>query len=133
MTNRDEIRKAIMQERIDLGLHPKVGNQSLAESRRVLMTWTKAEIAEFYIRAESDELKAIDRAIAAEMALREHRAEAFTLNKRDIRDTPKSPEQKRAYEEWMHRNKGKSLLVDSIFLAGWNARAASDDTKDDES
>ena len=119
-----EIHEKNRQERIAAGLHPKMGYQGLAEQRRVLMTWTKAEIVDFYLREESDAIKASDRAIAAEQTLRDHRAEAFTISKRPIRDTPKTPEQKAAWEEWQYRFKGQSFLADSIFNAGWNARAA---------
>ena len=122
-------RETNMQERIEAGLHPKMGSQSLTETRRVLMTWTKADLVGFYIREESNALKAIDRAIQAEMTLREHRMESLTLSKREIRDTPKSPQQKHAYEEWLHRNKGQNLLIDSIYLAGWNAALVLTDTK----
>ena len=45
------------------------------------MTWTKADLVEFCLQAESNELKAIDRAIAAEIALRDHRAESLTIEK----------------------------------------------------
>lgn len=112
------------EERIRAGLHPKMGSTSLAEDRRTLMTWTKAELVGFYLREESEALKAIDRAIGAEQALRDHRAEAMTLEKRTVRDTPKSPEQKRAYEEWKHRNQGRGVLADDVFISGWNARPA---------
>lgn len=114
------IMKANREERIAAGLHPKQGSQSLAETRRILMTWTKADLVEFQIREESDALKAIDRAIAAEQALREHRTHSLTISKPTYR-TDLPPVAHAAFEHWVLPRKGQDLTAESVFLAGYNA------------
>lgn len=113
--------EANKNERIERGLHPKLGQQSLAETRRALMTYSKAELVDFLIREESNALKAGDRALQAEQELLEHRAESLTISKRPDHDPKDTPAQKRVRAEWMHRHHGQNLLADAIFSAGWNS------------
>lgn len=128
MSTRENTREANMQERIQAGLHPKMGSRSLAEDRRVLMTWSKAELIEFYLREESDAIKASDRAIQAEMSLREHRAEAVSVGK-----PPKHPgwgyDKARAFawKVWVTPRKGRDLAAETVFSAGWEAYRAVED------
>lgn len=113
--------EANKQERLALGLHPKMGQQSLAETRRILMTWTKDDLVGFLIRDESDMLKAIDRAVAAEMALRDHRRESITLSKPPTDRPKRNTARTRAWEIWQHPRKGQIYDPQTIFEAGWIA------------
>jgi hypothetical protein len=117
-------REQIQQERVEAGLHPKAGWQSLAEQRRVLATWSKADLIEFQIREESDALKAIDRAIAAEQSLREHRAASLTLSKPRAGESSLSKLIREAFELWAHSLKGRDFMAETVFAAGWKARDA---------
>jgi len=119
-------REANRQERIKLGLHPKMGSESLAETRRILMTWTKADLVNFQIREESESIFAHERAVAAERALRDDRMESVTAEK------PKHPrpdhdgQRSFAWKLWQQPRKGELFGAEAVFAAGWDAHKAND-------
>lgn len=112
----DNRREQIKAEWEALGLEPRP--QSPAEMRRVLMTWSKAQIIEFMIRAESDEIKARHKMLNAwadANALREY---ALVLP----RET-KGHEMGHAdpFNAWLIQHKGQTLDARTVFKAGYSA------------
>lgn len=116
--NRRRSREELKAEWEALGLEPRL--QSPAEMKRVLMTWNKADLVQFMIRAESDEIKARHRALAAEAdanALREH---ALVLPQQTRKHAMgfRSP-----FNAWLINHKGQTLDASTVFEAGWVARS----------
>lgn len=108
-------------------MEPRV--QSPAEMRRVLLTWSKAELVEFVIRAESDELKMRRKQLEAWAESQRVRAHALVL-----------PREAKAYElgyadpfnGWLITHKGQTLDAKDVFLAGWTARRRAEEALSDD-
>lgn len=125
---RDKLRDAILngRERRDeireewkaLGLEPRI--QSPDELRRVLMTWSKAELVNFVIRAESEEIKAKREKLGAWAEAQEVRASALVLPAEGKRFEFGASD---PFNGWLIRHKGQNLDARTVFMAGWTACA----------
>lgn len=106
-----------------------VRQQSPEEMRRVLKTWSKDALIGFVIRAESDEMKARHRMLNAWADANDLREYALVLP----RET-KGHEMGHAdpFNGWLKNQKGQTLDAKVVFLAGWTARARSDESQTTE-
>lgn len=101
--------------------------QSPSEMRRVLMTWSKAELISALIRAESDAITANRKKLNAWAEAQEVRANRLIL-----------PRETRAhrlgfadpFNAWLTINKGQMLDARTVFLEGWKAHAKATEALD---
>lgn len=106
-----------------------VRQQSPAEMRRALKTWSKDSLIDFVIQAESDELKARLKMVNAWYDANQLREYALVLPREN-----KGHEMGHAdpFNGWLKNQKGQTLDAKTVFLAGWTARARSDESQTTE-
>lgn len=120
-------REEIKAEWEALGLENRI--QSPAELRRVLMTWSKAQLVEKVIRADSDAIRA-----------RHKELESWKIANEVHENTLILPDERKRYSlgfsnpfnGWLLNHKGQILDARLVFGAGWVARARSEEALSDD-
>ncbi len=116
LRNGRDRREEIAAEWAELGLEPRV--QSPGELRRVLMTWTKADLVEKVIRADSDEMKALREQRDAVQHAHHLRAGVLVLPADGRRFTARVRD---PWDVWLEQHRGTSPLAKDVFMDGWRA------------
>jgi hypothetical protein len=128
MSERDAIRDAILNNRDrweeikaeweKLGMEPR--RQSPTEMRRVLMTWTKAELVAKSIRDASAEIRARNLMLEAWADAEKVRTEALVLPRETKGHVMGAAN---PFAVWLKEQHGHSMAAKTVFTAGWAARA----------